>query len=761
MPRRKKAQIDDKIQEKLDYIGLDLNKIPKSLTEYTNIHFRTIKGYDEKKYKQYRFVDISQIEILLSPTNRLDGIKEKYEQALPLSEYLDSKNEENILNYTKFLSMLDKIRISQIEEIENEQKKLNKQLPFKVKYSGNYLWQIYYSEVSEKYFMIVPLEDSDYSTFFYLLKKKIENKKEDKIFVPITIVDYSGEILSKSEINDLENYLWVFTKDYPLIYEVFNKKDELSIEIVGETEIYDKIKTLYKITLNNKKDAIKFYKLAKALFILQTELPHYYKFETNIGKTGELEFYLENSHIVYENLPEFIMEQYLKSVGLKNKYIDDLEELNIKLETLRVETESLTQEYAQKEKQITTYLECKKTFFGKVKYFFKLGKQQKNKEEIKKKNRPEGTGKRKKTSEKFKLEQRNYTLSELEQSFKDLEEKEEQAKKLVMDINALKLKNKNLKKKIENATGYIEEINKHKKSIFEFWKYSNKDAVAELEEGEEEELNVKKIEKVFNFEDDFENFGINIDKVQRNKFTDSEQDSIFIASSGMLELLNRINLGLAENKEISAKLKELKLESVLQDEDEEEDTFNIFGSIRQNSNKEGTIGNKTHRESPRDKYEILEIKKGSRGIELKRNLENVLENIKSAIRKNKTPEDMYVYKASYNKLEMNTIEDVSLDAQEELNEFLKKEKNVNNFYLYKIKVPKGTDFAAFTNIIFFNNQNMTLPVGMNLSTKILIDLSKIDLNEEYKKKLNKLQFEDEDDDFSKIEIKHIQVTEKV
>ena len=41
------------------------------------------------------------------------------------------------------------------------------------------------------------------------------------------------------------------------------------------------------------------------------------------------------------------------------------------------------------------------------------------------------------------------------------------------------------------------EINKHKKSIFEFWKYSNKDTVATLDEGEEEEFNVKKIEKVY------------------------------------------------------------------------------------------------------------------------------------------------------------------------------------------------------------------------------------------------------------------------
>ena len=60
--------------------------------------------------------------------------------------------------------------------------------------------------------------------------------------------------------------------------------------------------------------------------------------------------------------------------------------------------------------------------------------------------------------EKFKIEKRNYTLYELEQSFKELEEKEEIVNNIVMDINALKLKNKNLKKKIENASNYIEEI---------------------------------------------------------------------------------------------------------------------------------------------------------------------------------------------------------------------------------------------------------------------------------------------------------------
>ena len=83
--------------------------------------------------------------------------------------------------------------------------------------------------------MLVPTEESDYSTFFFLLKKQLEKTKAGKIFVPVRNVGYSKEFLKKSEFEDIENYLWLFTKDYPLIYEVYNKKDELSIQIVGET----------------------------------------------------------------------------------------------------------------------------------------------------------------------------------------------------------------------------------------------------------------------------------------------------------------------------------------------------------------------------------------------------------------------------------------------------------------------------------------------------------------------------------------------
>ena len=78
-----------------------------------------------------------------------------------------------------------------------------------------------------------------YSTLFpripVPIQKQIEKKKAGKVFVPICNADYSKELLNKTEIQSLENYLWTFTKDWPAIYEVYDKKEKLSLHIVGET----------------------------------------------------------------------------------------------------------------------------------------------------------------------------------------------------------------------------------------------------------------------------------------------------------------------------------------------------------------------------------------------------------------------------------------------------------------------------------------------------------------------------------------------
>ena len=95
MPK-KTVENSETIKGKLEYLGLDLDKIPKSIKQYKPLEFRIPKFYDEKQYRQYRYVPIKDIQILLSPTNRMDEIEEKYKKASPLADYLDSESEENI-----------------------------------------------------------------------------------------------------------------------------------------------------------------------------------------------------------------------------------------------------------------------------------------------------------------------------------------------------------------------------------------------------------------------------------------------------------------------------------------------------------------------------------------------------------------------------------------------------------------------------------------------------------------------------------------
>lgn len=762
MPK-KAGDKNNSIKEKLEYIGLDLENIPEELKEYKPLEFRIPKFYEEKQYKQYRYIPVKHIQILLSPTNRLDEISEKYKQAKPLAQYLDGENEENILKYTTFLSMLKQFKIDEVEEIEKEQTSLSKKIPFKVKYENNYLWQIYYSENTNQYFMLVPTEDSDYSTFFFLIKKKLEKKKNEKIFVPIRNVEYSNKYLKKSEFEDIENYLWLFTKDWPLIYEVYDKRNKLCIHIVGETEVYHKIKSPYKIKLNTQEDANQLYKLLKAMFILQTELPHYFHFKTNINKNGELEFYLEDEKIEYIDIAEWISNQYHLGEE-KQKVAEDLiEENKLKLEKLKVEIAAQEIEYLAKEKQISTFLECKKSFFGKFKYYFKYSKKN-NKNKVKKEenineSKIEIHHEENEELPKKKRKKQNYTIEELVELYKVIELKENELKNVIMDINSLKLKNKNMQKKIENATAFIEEIDSHKKSIFEFWKYSNKDEMATLPEGEAEEVNIiKKITRVFDYEEDLENFGKKMDKIQRKNLSKDETDSVYITSTNLLEIINKIKINEFQPKDIETTLKEIKKEAIQEKSLSENEEFDIFGGIIQDSTKVSKIKNKKHRELAKDKFNILEINKNTKQIGFKLSLEKIIANLKTAMNKVVVPEEIPVYKAiGENNLDDRKINIFDINPEKEIQEAIKKENNKINFY--KIDLKEGSNAISYTNCIFYDNQNKTLPVGQDLSTKILVDISKLQLDLKNKTSFKMVEFENEKDDFSEINIKTVTVFE--
>lgn len=752
------------MEEKLKYLGLDLEKIPTSIKKVEPLQFRVPKTYDEKQYKQYRYIPVKDIQILLSPTNRLDEVEKKYKKARPLADYLDNKHEENFLRHTTFLNMLRQIKISDIEKVEEEQNNLNRKIPFKVKFEGNYLWQIYYSEATDKYFMLVPTEDSDYSTFFYLLKKKLEKRRLSKIFVPIRNVEYSSEILRKSQYDDIINYLWLFTKDWPLIYEVYDKNDELSIQIIGETNVYGRIKSPYKVVLNDKKEARKFYKIIKAMFILQTELPHYFEFKTNIDNEGKIEFYFENHKIKYSNIASWVNKEYLKGLEKREITKEKIEVNRKKLENLKVEVATQEIEYLAKEKQITTFLECKKSFFGKFKYYFKYNKK-KNKGKIKEKvqyneqkNNIIEKNKIKNNKREKTIKKEHYTIEELLDLYKELEALEDTLKNIVLDLNSLKLKKKNMTKKIENATAYIEEIDSHKRSIFEFWKYSNKDEVSVLPEGEKEEVNIiKKVTKVFDYEEDIENFGKTMDKIQRKNLSKKEKDSIFITSTNLINILNRVKNNNILPKEITANLRELKKEALEEKVLLGEDDFDIFGGISQDLSKVSKINNKRHREIPKDKFNILDINKSTKSIGYKLALENVLENIKKALEKIVISEDIVIYRALENEvLDEKELNVFDMNPEIEIKNAIQQEENIN---FYKINLKQGTNAISFTNCIFYDNQNKTLPVGQDLSTKILVDLSKTSIKLKKKTSFNIASFEEEKDDFSDIIIKTINVFE--
>ena len=744
---------NDNIIEKFKYLGLNLDKIPENIKNFQALDYRPSKYNSEHSYKVYKYVDINDIQIMLTPTNRLNDISEKYAKAVPLYAYLTPDSEENIERHTKFLSMLSKMNIDSVEEIENEQKLLNKNIPFKVKYQKDYLWQIYYSENTNKYFMLVTLEDLDYSAFFFILKKQLESKKrkkEEKIFVPISYTDYAKEYLNKTQIADIENYIWLFTKEWPLVYEVNDKDNNLTLQITGKAYIYDDIQSDYKVTLNSKEDSVKFYKLLKALFIMKTEIPHHYDIRLSIDDRGSLEFNVNNKKVIYEILSSIVKEEYLKAEDKKINLKEEKTKKEKDLDKLQKKSSKLEKEYLEKEKQISTFLEYKKTFFGRVKYFFKYKKINLTKQKEEKQKEQDIKLIR---INKYADIKSNYTLEELVELYKQIDKEESKVKNLNLDIKALEQKTNNLQNKVKNATQYIREIDEHKKSIFEFWKFTNKDKAAELPAGEIKEENNKSIKKTFDYEFDFEDLSVKLDILQRDNLTKKELDSIYLTSTYILEDINKISTGEEITKERLEFLKEkAKEESSLIDKD----NFDIFGGMAFD-NKLKILANKKHREVEREVYRILDINKNTTIEDYQELINQVIKNLEASFEKIKILTDLPIYKADNKEFSNNTFEIFSVRGKKAISSLLEQKQNKIN--LYKINLKENTKVLAFSNSVYFENNNKTLPLGMNVSENILLNNNLIKIELKVKQEIKIVTYKEPGDYLSDIVIKTISIEE--
>ncbi len=712
------------IKEKLNVLGLDLENLPTFLTETKPIIFNPSRLNNDKELKVYKYVPIKDIEIYCTTAHRDDPIKEKYSKSMPLGRFIE-ESEHDSEKSAELLNVFERISDISIKRVALEQSKMADKIPFTVHYPKNQLWQIYYSADTDRYFMLVSLKEDTFDELFYLLRKKIEAEQKDKnekIFVPISYVNYSEQYLSNKEINDIENYLWVFTKNWSLTYEVHDLDDKLTVQIVGETPIYDSLKTMYKIILRSKEEADEFYKLIKALFILQTELGSRYNFTTQINEKNSIEFFYEGKKITYGDLPEFIKEKYIETEAEIKKFNQKSFKLENKLKDLKAELKKEEAEYFIKQKEISTYLECKKTFFGKVKYFFSK-KKNKAKEEIEEVEKKEET-KEPKPIQGYTDDKKYHTIDDLVTVQALYEKSERYVKDLTQDIKAMELKILNTKKKIENATLYIQEIDKHKKSLFDFWKFANKDELLELDTGDDiYDGDAQKIKKKFDYEYDFEDLGIAYDKLQRTKFSKQELDSIYVASTNVLPIINMLKNGDMDKDVIEEQLRSLKSEYFTSSNTtlSSKVDFDIFGSMRDDPTQVKYLNNKSHRENEKDKFQILNINKKIDIFDFTEKLQLMTSSLNEAMHKIKFDYDMPIYKVgSINeKLHKTDFSVFNINAEREIESYDNKFETAVK--LFKLNFKEGYPAVFLTNATYYDNTNNTLPNGMDVTSKVIID----------------------------------------
>lgn len=702
-------------------------------------NFNIAKTYDNSMlYKIYKFIKVKDIDILVSNADRTTDIKERYNTSKPINIYMKE-------NYKDFEKLASSVKNWEIERIEELQKEFQKNMPYFVRYDKNYIWQIYYSKEDDRYFMLFPTkEEGDRAVLFYMIKQKIQNP-EEKIYVPICKTDYEEFYLKGEEIKDIENYIYMFTKEWPTIYEV--TRENKKAYIIGKTKLREGFVSKYRIEIGSREDAEEVYTLLKALFILNTETD--YNFTPAIGKNGSLIFKYEDEIIDSNTLQEFITKEAIKQKHKKEDVCKSISNIKEKLDEIKKTVSTLSEAYRTYEKQIVMFLECKKSVFKRVKFFFKKtklndtyvtieGKEyieddeetivEKKKNSMKKLNMLIKKKEGKSQDEIEEIEDNNqddsnenlmkaeiFTLADLIRICKDNSSLDSDYKNVKADFNAMKIKKKNMKSKIDNAKDYLAEIEKHKKSIVDFWKFTSKDAVPNLTKGDEN-LEESKLQVSFNFDEDMIEVGQKADSIQKQKLSIDECNSIF-ACEYIMNSINAVLTGNNENKILENDLQKLKKRYTGSKKTE------IFGEIEEDYTKVKNLGNNKHRENRKNIYSVLKVNDKTTLQEYKNTVEDIVKMLNEAYKKITSIAEFPVY---YKNAEAGKYVVADIDPK---NLIVDNSKNID-VTIYKTNITKDMHILYLSNIAYYDNYNKTLPTGMDEGTKVVIKLDQVNKSKE-------------------------------
>lgn len=223
-----------------------------------------------------------------------------------------------------------------------------------------------------------------------------------------------------------------------------------------------------------------------------------------------------------------------------------------------------------------------------------------------------------------------------------------------------------------------------------------------------------------------------MDEVQRQKLSKPEINAIYLLDNGFNEYINMMKTKNIDEYSMISFLDDLKKEYKEQSPYTGE-AFDIFGST-QPSIKTRYLKTNEFREVDRNKFKILSLNPSLDKFKFIEKLNENLQYINEAIHKIKTDIELPVYKVipGIERIGQNKLEIFDIDAREELKNYKGVSNNIN---LIKINVPINSNAVFFTNIIYYENQNKTLPKGMDINTKLLLDLSQYKLEEKLRKKI--------------------------
>lgn len=709
-------------ETKLEYIGLNLDKIPSFLKTSKMDECNLIKEYKDTTYKVYKYLDVNDIQIFITEENNLANIQKKCKTSIPIEEFLKDDTLKQ-----KFIQMVENVDLEKINDLENEQDKFGFTYPASICFKTAIKWKVFYSKTSRKYFMIVSCNDKETEAMFLLLKKQIQSAKEKltiKIYVPIANEELSENFLTNVQVSELENNLWYITKKWPMTYEIVDIYGNRSMHIVGKTYIYQNVQSNYEIVIKNQREAIEKYELLKEIFLIVSNIKDEYNFCVKIDENGLFHLFFKGQEITLDNMNIFLTNQSEDKIEKTKLCVEKIDEIDAKLKEKKEELDNKNEEYNAKQKQIVMFLQCKKTFLGRFKYFFKSAKKAKKVSKIsaiEKVDLIEVTDELDKIYEKkdyYYIEDLLAICNILNKKNKILNSKEKELKICMDKIEVLN-------QKIKNADLYISEIESHKKSIFEFWKFTNKDVPNELSEAEKklDKNETDKLNGEFNYVQDMEKFEKQMDNIQMDKLSKNEMDIIW----GVKDYINILDI--LSKKDIE-KEEEDFLADFLEKEKEEYEKIGksqniIYYDAKQNINIHTRNTNKTVK---KDKYKILNFSSDITMEEFKSNMLKSKKILEKAYNKIKIPYKIPVYAILKNN-KMNEWCIVNLNLEDEIS----KNENTNNIDIIRYNIPEGSSALFYTNHIVFANDGSNK--FRETDEKIaLINLNEFDLSLKEKQK---------------------------